>query len=269
MKGRSLLNRLPLVGLAMVLALGCGGGSRPVTSATPVASGLSRAAVDSLWGRALWLYGWGHWAKAQTLFERILLEVPAGDSLVAEARFRVGECQLAEGSQLQAAHEFRKVSDEMPNARLAPEALLRAGDAYRDLWRRPELDPTYGQTALAAYTELVNRYPDSRAAARAKVRIADLEEDFATKQFKAAQYYYRLKAYDSAILYFKDIAATYPRAAVTPRALLRLVQAYHALGYAEDVRETCGYIRQFHPTTPGLETHCPLPRDPTAATSTR
>ena len=55
--------------------------------------------------------------------------------------------------------EFRKVSDDTPNDPLAPEALLRAGDVYADLWRRPELDPSYGQTALATYQELLNRYP--------------------------------------------------------------------------------------------------------------
>jgi outer membrane protein assembly factor BamD len=257
------------VALAGVLALGCARGGRPSASVTPVASGLSRAAVDSLWQRAMADFSQGKWDKALTLFQRTILEIPAGDSLAIEARFRVAECLFAQGNQLQAAREFRKVSDETPNARLAPEALLRAGDAYGDLWRRPELDPTYGQTALSTYTELVNRYPDSRAAARAKLRTTELEEAFATKQFKAAQYYYRLHAYDSAILYLKDIAASYPRAAITPSALLRLVQAYHALGYTEDVQETCGYIRQFHPTTPGLDVHCPLPRDSTASTSTR
>ena len=36
----------------------------------------------------------------------------------------------------------------------------------------PELDPSYGQTALATYQELLNRYPGGSAAARAQQRIA-------------------------------------------------------------------------------------------------
>ncbi len=64
---------------------------------------------------------------------------------------------------------------------IAPEALLRVGDVYADLWRRPELDPTYGQTALATYQELLNRYPAAAAAKRAQLRIAELNERFAYK----------------------------------------------------------------------------------------
>jgi outer membrane protein assembly factor BamD len=169
----------------------------------------------------------------------------------------LGEALFAQGRQLEAAREFRKASDETPNDPLAPEALLRLGDVYADLWRRPELDPTYGQTALSTYQELLNRYPGSGAAKRAELRIAELNERFAYKSYKAAVFYFRLKAYDSAILYLKDLVATYPRAAVVPDALIKLVQAYKALGYREDVQETCGYIQRFHPRAPKVREVCP------------
>lgn len=245
---------------ALLVLLGltaCGGGS-PSAAPIPV-TGISRAAVDSLWVQAMREYRRGRWGKAISLFERVTLEVPAGDTLAIEARFRVAEAHFGMKSQLEAAREFRKVADETPTAWLAPIALLRAADAYADLWTRPELDPTYGQTALATYQELLNRYPDAPVAARARLRIARLEDRFAEKQFKSASYYFRLKAYDSAILYLKDIAATYPRAAITPEALLRLVAAYRALGYTEDLQETCAHLRRFHPATPGLDQACQVP----------
>lgn len=243
--------------VAVALVAGCGGGPPSTTPVQP--TGLGRAQVDSIWTRAMREYTHGRWGKAITLFERITFEVPANDTLAIEARFRVAECHFALKNQLEAAREFRKVSDETPTATLAPLALLRAGDAYADLWRRPELDPTYGQTALATYQEMLSRYPDSPVAPRARLRIARLEEKFARKQFKTAMYYHRLKAYDSAILYLKDLVATYPRASVTPEALIRLAQAYRALGYEEDLAETCAYIRRFHPDTPELEKYCPAP----------
>ena len=258
-----------LAPLALLLLGACGHGPRPVTATGPVptAAGLSRGEVQALWDRAMAQYRRGRWSKASTLFERVTLEVPAGDTLAVMAHFYLAESYFGLGNQLQAAREFRKVSDDSPNSRLAPEALLRTGDAYADLWRRPELDDSYAQTAKATFQELLNRYPDAPAAARARMRIADLEEWFAVKEYRSAPYYYRLKAYDSAILYLKDIAATYPRARITPTALLRLVDAYRVLGYAEDRRETCTYIRRFHPVTPGLDVACPAPRDSTPAGS--
>jgi outer membrane protein assembly factor BamD len=193
----------------------------------------------------------------------VLLELPPGDPRSAQAHLFLGEAQLALGSNLEAAREFRKVSDDTPNDPLAPEALLRAGDAYADLWRKPELDPSYGQTALATYQELLNRYPGGTPAKRAQERIEALQERFAYKEYRSALYYMRLKAYDSAILYLKDLVATYPRSKVAPDALIRLVQAYRTLGYKEDVAETCGYIRRFHSGAPGAGKACPA--DPAAS----
>jgi outer membrane assembly lipoprotein YfiO len=247
----------------VALAAACGGGravadptvspaagARPNESAAP-------AAIDSLWRRAEAAARHGKWGDATKLLERALLEMSPGDPRISQAHYWLGEAYFARGRQLEAAREFRKASDETPNHPLAPEALLRVGDVYADLWRRPELDPTYGQTALATYQELINRYPASSAAKRAQLRIAELNERFAYKTFKAAMFYVRLKAYDSAILYLKDLIANYPKSAVAPEALIKLVQAYRRLGYGEDVQETCDYIQRFHPKAPGAREVCP------------
>jgi len=244
---------------ALLLLAGCGGGRGRTDSApAPVsATGASAATVDSLWRQAEQAVHHGKWGDAQKLLDRINLEFSPGDPRVGRAHYYLGEALFAQNRQLEAAREFRRASDETPNDPIAPEALLRLGDVYADLWRRPELDPTYGQTALSTYQELMNRYPGSSAAKRGQLRIAELNERFATKEFKAGMFYFRLKAYDSAILYLKDVVATYPKAAIVPEALVKLVQAYKALGYREDVQETCGYIRRFHPRAPQVGEVCP------------
>jgi outer membrane protein assembly factor BamD len=243
-------------------ATACGGGQpQPVApvSAPEARLDASPQEIDSLWRHAQSQVRRGKWAQAQKAIERILLEFSPGDARIPQAHYWLGEAHLGLNSHLQAAREFRKVSDEHPNDPLAAEALLRVGDVYADLWRRPELDPSYGQTALATYQELLNRYPGGSPAARAQARMNDLQERFAYKEYRAALYYFRLKAYDSAILYLKDVVATYPRAAIAPEALIKLVQAYSKLGYGEDVRETCGYLRRFHSAAPGADEVCPLP----------
>jgi outer membrane protein assembly factor BamD len=245
------------------LLVGCGGGRparNPTVSPTPVsgvAESASAAEVDSLWKKAELSVRHGKWGDAVKLLERVLLELSPGDPRIAQAHYWLGEAYYARGSHLEAVREFRKASDETPNHPIAPEALLRAGDVYADLWRRPELDPTYGQTALATYQELLNRYPGSSPAKRAQLRIAELNERFAFKAYKAAMFYFRLKAYDSAVLYLKDLVATYPRAVIVPEALVKLVEAYRKLGYREDVQETCDYIRRFHPKAPRASEVCP------------
>ena len=242
----------------VVLLTACGGGGSSRSPATaPAPMSVSSAALDSLWRQTEAAVRHGKWRDVSKLVDRLLLEFPPGDPRIARAHFYLGEALYAQGRHLEAAREFRKASDETPNDPIAPEALLRLGDVYSDLWRRPELDPTYGQTALATYQELLNRYPDVAAAKRAQVRINELNERFAYKAYRSALFYFRLKAYDSAILYLKDLVANYPKAAIVPEALVKLVQAYKTLGYREDVQETCGYIRRFHPRTPGAKEVCP------------
>jgi outer membrane protein assembly factor BamD len=233
----------------------CGGGTPPVTQAP--AQSAAPALVDSLWSEAMQHYRTGKWSKTAAILERLLLEAPTGDRRIVAAHFYLAESYFAGGDQLRAAREFRRVSDDSPNDSLAPEALMRAGDAYADLWRRPELDPSYGQQALATYQEVLNRFPGSKIAPRAQERVSYLQNKFAEKAFKAALFYVRLKAFDSAILYLRDLLASYPRATVAPEALVRLVEAYQAIGYTEEVRETCGYFRQNHPQALDLDRVCP------------
>ena len=248
--------RCRLAVLLGAVLLGCGGNNQPASPA-PQAQSASPALIDSLWNESMMLFRNGKWSKSSTQFERFLLEAPATDRRAVPARFYLAETYFASGDQLRAAREFRRVSDESPADTLAPEALMRAGDAYADLWRRPELDPSYGQQALATYQELLTRFPGSRTEPRARERVAFLENKFAEKSFKAALFYVRLKAYDSAILYLRDLLATYPRASVAPQALVRLVEAYRSIGYMEELKETCGYFRTNHPAAADLNRVCP------------
>jgi len=244
----------------LFLVAACGGsapGDQPGPVRAPGAASLSPAALDSLWQQARTEFQAEEWDEARAQLDRFVLEAPVNDARTIEARLMLGEISLEQNRRLDAAREFRRVADETPSHPLAPRALLRAGDAHRELWRRPELDPTYGLSAQATYQELLSRYPDSDMADSARARIAGLNDWFAEKAYKSARYYLRMKAYNSAIIYLRDLLATWPQATIAPEALIRLIDAYRELGYVEDVRETCEYLQRFHPDAPGAGKACP------------
>jgi outer membrane protein assembly factor BamD len=245
---------------ALLLTLAACLGAPPPRSADPALRvDASNAQLDEHWARAEGLYRAGRWASAATELERLGLEFTSADPRMARARFYLAECYYQMKSHLQAVREFRRVSDELPSDPLAPDALLRAGDAFADLWRRPELDPTYAHTAISTYQEVQNRYPGTHASQVAQLRINELNDRLASKQYRAALYYLKYKADDSAILYIKDLATAYPRAKVVPEALVTLIGIYQRLGYTEDIRETCGFLRRFHPQGAGVEEACTVP----------
>jgi len=207
--------------------------------------------------RAMRLFRRGDFRRAQVIFQRLTFEYTVTPEELAQARYYLAECHFQVGDYLQAASDFRKVADEFSTTTYAPVALLRAGDANLRLWRRPELDPTYGEAALAIYQELTGRFPESDGAARARPHVRRLENQFAEKTYKNGMFYLRRKAYDSAIIYFKDVIANYPNAQRAPDALLRLVDSYRAIGYTQEVQETCEHLRRFYPTATRLPVSCP------------
>jgi outer membrane protein assembly factor BamD len=241
--------RQVLWGLAALALAACGSNFHPDQYPSPEAlMDATRAAFDR-----------GDCGAAIRGLNRLVFELPARDARMAEVRFLLGECHLRNGDRLQASQEFRRVADEFPAHERAPTALLRAADAEAGLWRRVELDPTFGEQALRTYTEVQTRFPTSDAAALARERGAALTDRFALKDLKTGDLYFRFRAYDSAIIYYRSVVATYPESKHVPAALVRLVQTYRRIGYAEEAAETCDHLRRFFPTAADVAQTCPAP----------
>jgi outer membrane protein assembly factor BamD len=235
-----------LVGAAL-LALAACGSPAVKTGVTP----------DAQMAEARALFHRGKFNDALTAFRRLVFELPPGDAALAEARYYAAECQFQQGLLVEAAHAFRDVADQTPQSPFAPLALLRAGDANLRSWRDAELDPTPGQTALAIYQELVGRYPGTEAARRAQNRVQELNTEFAAKAYQNGMFYFRRGAYDSGIIYFKDVIASYPGTRLVTESLLRLADTYKIIGYSDELKEVCGTLRRFHPAEAASAKSCP------------
>ena len=72
-------------------------------------------------------------------------------------------------------------------------------------------------------------------------------EMFAEKDYLSGMYYLRRKAYDSGIIYFKDVVAKYPQTPTAKDAQLRLVDAYRAIKNKEDAQHACSALRKNYP----------------------
>jgi outer membrane protein assembly factor BamD len=243
------MGRILLVSTCCFLA-GClfrGGPNTPEAPVTPEAV-LETARAE---------FRRGDFGKSLNSFQRATFELPINHPARAEAQYFLAESHFQRAERDQAAAEFRKVSDQYPDSPYAPLALLRAGDSHLRRWRKPELDPTPGMNALAIYQELAGRYPGTEAAARAQLHVKQLREWFADKAYRNGMFYLSRKAYDSAIIYFKEVVASYPEAPRAGDALLRLVEMYRTLHYDEEVQETCSHLRRFYSQAEGLSRHCP------------
>jgi outer membrane assembly lipoprotein YfiO len=216
----------------------------------------SYTSPEALYRASMRQFRTGHFDRAQAGFQALTFNVGARDTLYPLARYFLAESYFGQGDFLAAAREFRRVSDETPEYRLAPDALLRAGDSYAKLWTQPQLDPGNGQTALATYRELQGRYPDAAATRIAAARVRQLTEEFARKELENAEFYFQRGAYDSAILYFKDLIASYSSSSVVPIAYVYLARSYQAIGYREELTETCAFLRQNYARRADVRRYC-------------
>lgn len=207
----------------------------------------------------------GQWSKALPIFQRLAFDLSAGHAALPEIGYLTGEALFQTGSFAEASDQFRSVSDQYPESPYAPLALLRAGDANLRMWRKPQLDPTQGEAALAIYQELAGRYPQSDAAARANLHVRRLRDWFAEKTYHNGMFYLRRKAYDSAILYFKEVVAGFSETSWAGQALLKLITAYDAIGYVEERNETCEHIRRYYPRAAASAEGCPAAPVPSAS----
>ncbi len=211
---------------------------------------------EDLYQASLQQFRTGHFDQARAGFQAITFSVGARDTLYPLARFFLAESYFSQGDYVTAAQEFRRVADENPNHRLAPTALLRAADSYAQLWDKPDLDPTNGQTALATYQELAGRFPDAPATRIATTRLRALNEKFAQKEMDIGIFYFKRNAFDSAILYFKDLIANYPSASLAPAAYVYIVRSYRAVGYTDQETQFCNALRQFYPQLADGKRYC-------------
>ncbi|GAC1515847.1 MAG: hypothetical protein NVS1B4_08030 [Gemmatimonadaceae bacterium] len=244
---RPLLYRIKLLALATLVFTGA---CRPEWSPKlfPTTDGLYRASLRE--------YQRKEWENAAKGFERLTTDLPARDTLLPRAHYYLGMARAHNGEFLLAAQELTRLTESFPDDSLSPVALLEAGHAYAKLWRKPNLDAQYGQTALSTYQTLLALYPNSPLRSAATAEIARLQQWFATKDYDAGMFYFRRKAYDPAIIYFKDIVRLYPTAPRVRDAQLRLVDSYRAIRYKDDAAEVCATLRQGYPADPDVRSRC-------------
>lgn len=217
----------------------------------------------SLYQAGMAEYERGKYANAILAFERLTFDLPTRDTLLPRAHWWLGQSRRMNDERLLAAQSFSRIAEQFPNDSLADDAMYMAGISYREMWRRPTLDPQYGILAQSQFRLVQGVFPDSPFADSAQRKLAELDEWFATKDYETGMHYVRRKAYDSSLIYFRAVVTEYPNTDVARRAMLQMVRVFRlpAMNYAEDAAEICAALRGGFPTDPEVLAACPQTAD--------
>lgn len=206
-------------------------------------------------------YERGKYGNAITAFERLTFELPTRDTLLPRAHWWLGQARRKNNERLLAGQSFSRIAEQFPNDTLADDAMYMAGLSYREMWRRPSLDPQYGLLAQSQFRMLQGVFPDSPYADSAQVKLQEIDEWLATKDYETAMHYVRRRAYDSALIYFRNVVAEFPNTDVARRSMLEMVRVFRlpVMDYKEDAEELCDALRAGFPTDPDVLAACKLP----------
>ena len=213
----------------------------------PVFNAGAFGSTEALYEAAMTEFNAKRWENAVRAFERLTTELSPRDPRIGTAYMYLARAQEKRGDHLLAAKSYSRVYELLPQDTLADDALLASGAAYEKMWRKPALDAEYGENAITQFQTLQALYPESPLLPQAAQHLAKLDEWFAIKDYDAGYHYLKRKAYDSAIIYFKDVIRLHPNAKRTRDAYLRLHQAYDAINYRDDARDLCVEMHKNYP----------------------
>jgi tol-pal system protein YbgF len=118
--------------------------------------------AEKLYASALALFSNREYAEAATKFQEFVAEFP-DHKLAGNAQYWIGECRYTQRRFGEAAEEFAKVERSFPSSPKVPASLYKKGLSLWETKRTAD--------AQAALQHLVETYPQSEEAAKARERL--------------------------------------------------------------------------------------------------
>ena len=217
------------------------------------------ASSTLLYNASMAEYNKKRYDNAVTGFERLTLDLSARDTLLPLAHWWLAHAHGMKLENLLAASSYARLAESFPDDTLAPRAMLLAGASYRKLWRRPDLDATYGDLAQIQFRQLSALYPDSPERKLADSASQEIDENKAAKDYGTGMFYVRRNAFESSLIFFKDVVKNYPNTRMARNALMAMVNVYRRpqLKYLPEAAETCVTLRTAYAGDAEVAALCP------------
>ncbi|MEA3066010.1 MAG: outer membrane protein assembly factor BamD [Sphingomonadales bacterium] len=140
-----------------------------------------------------------------------------------------------------------------PGNRDAPYAYYLIALSYYEQITDVTRDQSTTRQALDALGELVRRYPDTRYAADARLKIDLVRDHLAGKEMEIGRFYQRRGQWLASVMRFRQVVDEYQTTSHTPEALMRLTESYLALGIPEEARKSAAVLGANYPNTKWYE----------------
>ena len=136
-----------------------------------------------------------------------------------------------------------------PGNKDAPYANYLVAMSYYQQIADVTRDQKITQQASDSFNELVRRYPQSRYAADARLKLDLINDHLAGKEMEVGRFYQRAGHWLAAEGRFRQVIDKYQTTSHTPEALERLVETYLNLGVPSEARKAAAVLGANYPSS--------------------
>ena len=238
------LNRpvaLLLAAAAVVPLAGCAHGNK-----NKLDTGYVARDVSSLYNAAKKSMDEGDYEQAAKLFDEVERQHPYSiwarrAQLMSAFNYYLGKKYT---DAISSAQRFITIH---PGNAEAPYAQYLIGMSYYQQIDEVTRDQTTTQQAQDAFGELIRRYPDSKYAADARLKMDLINDHLAGKEMEIGRFYQRSGQWLAATYRFRTVVDQYQTTTQTPEALERLVECYLVLGVPDEAQKAGAVLGRNYP----------------------
>jgi outer membrane protein assembly factor BamD len=136
-----------------------------------------------------------------------------------------------------------------PGNRDAPYAYYLIGLSYYEQIADVTRDQKITQQALDSLGELTRRYPNTKYAADARLKMDLVRDHLAGKEMEIGRFYQTRGQWLAASGRFRSVVEQYQTTTHTPEALMRLTETYLALGLPSEANKSAAVLGTNYPHT--------------------
>ena len=139
-------------------------------------------------------YAQGKYSRAATLLTD-LVTIKKGSTEAEESLYMLAMCEYGMKDYETAAEYFKKYYTSYPKGIYAENAKYYVGESLYMNAPEPRLDQSTTMTAISAFQEYLDLYPDGHLKKQATNRLFELQDLLVEKEYKNAKLYYDLGSY--------------------------------------------------------------------------
>jgi len=145
---------------------------------------------------------------------------------------------------IQSARRFLSIH---PGNKDAPYAYYLIGLSYYEQISDVTRDQKVTQQALSSLGEVQRRYPTTRYAADATLKMDLLSDHLAGKEMEIGRFYQRRSLWLASALRFRQVVDNFETTTHAPEALYRLTESYLAMGVPEEAKKAAAVLGANYP----------------------